>query len=68
MALEIRPRDGSAVPIRSADALDPVHAGRLHVRQLMAAGPPYADGDARDERAAAAGIAYSGPFQVADDG
>ncbi|HGL6718156.1 lipocalin-like domain-containing protein [Burkholderia contaminans] len=78
VSYEIRPRDGSAItyPLgRDARGWILYTPDGYMSAQLMAAGrPPYADGDLQggtaDERAAAAGgyIAYSGPFQVADDG
>lgn len=78
VSYEVRPRDGSAAAYPLGRD---VRGWLLYTRdgymsaQLMAAGrPPYAIGDphhgADDECAAAARgyIAYSGPFQVADNG
>ncbi|ALX11803.1 hypothetical protein P350_09710 [Burkholderia cepacia JBK9] len=78
VSYEVRPRDGSPAvyPLgRDARGWILYTSGGYMSAQLMAAGrPPYADGDPHhgtDEACAAAArgyIAYSGPFQVADDG
>ncbi|QTO47074.1 lipocalin-like domain-containing protein [Burkholderia latens] len=78
VSYEVRPRDGGTITyplgrdVRGWILYTP--DGYMSA-QLMAAGrPPYADGDlhggSRDERAAAARgyVAYSGPFNVDDNG
>lgn len=78
VSYEIRPRDGGTItyPLgRDARGWILYTPDGYMSAQLMAAGrPPYADGDLQggsvEERAAAAHgyIAYSGPFNVDDDG
>ncbi|WP_322088416.1 lipocalin-like domain-containing protein [Burkholderia sp. BCC1999] len=78
VSYEVRPRDGGTAtyPLgRDARGWILYTPDGYMSAQLMAAGrPPYANGDPHhgtDEACAAAArgyIAYSGPFQVADDG